>query len=284
MNSSRYSWEEELSEFFSRHETQLKIYYPGIKINRLHHLIQELNPFSDFTSENLHHLKKQLLEKIPLEYISGLAYFYKSSFAVDSRVLIPRSESEILVETVINYSQKNGSISTLLEVGVGSGALILSILSEVKKPIQAVATDISLAALEVAQKNYRLKSKQIHSGSRLDFFWADRLHGFSQKFDCIISNPPYIKMSDRKLVHEQVQAHEPHQALFLEDEIYDQWFNDFFDEAQNCLNPNGFFMMEGHEFHLHQLKSLISTKEFFEIELMNDYTGRPRFIKAKRKS
>lgn len=282
--SSVKSWEEDLNNFFSSNHSQLLQIYPGLNLSRLHHLIAELNPFADFTSEDLTHLKQQLLSRIPLEYISGLAYFYKSFFRVDSRVLIPRSESEILVEMVVAHLQKNTQVSSILEVGVGSGALLLSVLGEMNRPITAIGTDISFAALAVAQNNYQLKLKHIHPQTNVEFFWADRLNGFLQKFDCIISNPPYIKLSDESLVHQQVKEFEPHQALFLPDVDYHEWFDVFFKQVSQALNPQGLFIMEGHENHLNDLRQLLSNKDFTEIEVINDYSNRPRFLKAKRKN
>lgn len=276
------SWDADLSEFLTTHQTQLTQSYPGLNKQRIHQLIEELNPFGDFSTAKLNVLKDELLHQKPLEYISGLAYFYKSTFLVDERVLIPRSETEILAETIVSHFKKNLQLDSLLEVGVGSGALILSILGELDRPINAVATDISFGALSVAQKNYQLKLKHIHPKTHLDFYWADRLSGFTQKFDCIISNPPYIKLSDQHLVHEQVKIFEPEVALYLSDDIYDQWFNDFFSQVASCLKPQGLLMMEGHEHHLQHLSQLLSKKEFCEIEIINDYTHRPRFIKAKR--
>lgn len=278
----QYKWKDEIDLFFSINRTQLLESYPGLRLSRIYDLIEELNPVHDFNSECLRNLKRQLLQQVPLQYISQLAFFYKNSFYVDERVLIPRSESEILVERIVHIIKKNKGFDSIAEVGVGSGALLLSILCDCERSLTAIGTDISMAALEVAKKNAFLKSHLISPETKLSFYWADRLKGFTQKFDIIISNPPYIKPTDKISTHPGVYKFEPHQALFLSDEIYDSWFDVFFGEVVDCLKPGGYFMMEGHENHLKGLREILAGLEFNEIELIKDYNGRDRFILAKR--
>lgn len=276
------SWDEDLEIFFSTHQKNLEQTYPGVKLSRLHELIVELAPFQNFNHEQLAILKSQLIQKIPLQYISKRAYFYRSSFLVDERVLIPRSESEIMVEKVVEFIKNNPTSSTVIEVGVGSGALLLSVLAEIQRPLEAYATDLSFSAMEVAKINFLQRKTLIHPQTSVNFYWADRLEGFTQKFDVIFSNPPYIKDSDDHLVHSQVKQFEPHMALFLQDESYDSWFAEFFAQVSNCLVSGGLFMMEGHENHLPRLQEKLATLEFTEVKLIKDYTDRWRFLSARR--
>lgn len=112
-----------------------------------------------------------------------------------------------------------------------------------------------------------------------DFRIADRFSGIDEKFDLIISNPPYIKKrADKDGVHFQADQFEPHIALYLNDEVYDAWFDDFFREVSHNLNGDGFFMMEGHEDHLEDLANL-SQKYFTDYKIINDLTGNARFLK-----
>lgn len=109
---------------------------------------------------------------------------------------------------------------------------------------------------------------------------ADRLEGIKIPADVILSNPPYIKEKlDRELVHGQVKKFEPQKALFLQDELYDAWFEQFFTEANSLLKKGGLFLMEGHENHLSHLAKMAQRIFTHESELITDYTGRERFLK-----
>jgi release factor glutamine methyltransferase len=108
------------------------------------------------------------------------------------------------------------------------------------------------------------------------------LEGSEQKFDLIVSNPPYIKRKgDFSLVHPKVHEYEPHEALYLDDESYNVWFETFFLQARGALKTGGAFLMEGHENHLHELKDLAKGLGFHSVELKKDYCDRWRFLKMK---
>lgn len=277
------SWVNDLKNFYHSEQANLEQNYPGLKFQRLLDLVNELVPTGDFNFTQLNILKKQLSESIPLQYISRQAYFYKMSFYVDERVLIPRSESEIMVEKVAAFFHKNADRTSVLEMGVGSGALLISILNELKRPIKAFATDLSFSALEVAKLNSVQKQYSFHPETTIQFYRTDRLLAITDKVDALYSNPPYIKKSDIHLVHAQVQKFEPEVALFLENDQYDQWFLDFFQQAQDRINSGGFFMMEGHENQLDDLKKTLEQFAFNDVKLIKDYTDRNRFITAYRK-
>jgi release factor glutamine methyltransferase len=204
-------------------------------------------------------------------------------FYVDERVLIPRDETEILVEKAIEIIKKN-KIKSICEIGIGSGAIFLSILEEFNETLEILATDIEDSALEVAIKNYQLKKYKISDKHQVKFQKNDRLHNIDQKFDLIISNPPYIKeQADLGGVHGQVHAYEPHTALYLKDDEYNQWFELFFKQVELCLNNGGYFLMEGHEDHLQEQ---LSIAESFNLhgDIANDYTNSNRFLFLQKKS
>ena len=275
------SVKEFINSYLERNYSSLEHHYPGINLNRL------LNEFLHYS-----HLKEDeaylgqgkeffihLEEGYPLEYIQKCAYFYRSNFYVDSNVLIPRSETEILVEDSVSYIKKNLSAKAkIAEVGVGSFCIGLSIISELDFPIDYWGGDIEERALEVAMVNhFRLKTK-IPKNTNVQLIKCDRLVGVSEKFDLIVSNPPYIRLNeDKDGVHHQANRFEPASALYLKDDTFDSWFDDFFNQAINCLNEKGAFFMEGHEDSLLQL-SKIAEKYFEKVKLKNDYTGRLRFL------
>jgi len=216
---------------------------------------------------------------IPLEYISFKSYFYSNEFYVNKDVLIPRSETEILVEDAINYINTNYHEGfSLYDIGTGSGIIPLTIASEVKRALKIKACDISLEALAVAKINDDHLFNKFDKGTTVNFEIRDRLLGIEEKFDLILSNPPYIKeVIDKEQVHHQADTHEPHMALYLKDDEYDLWFVTLFSQVKECLKEEGFFMMEGHEDHLEHLKEL-ALKYFSKAEVKKDYTNRDRFL------
>jgi len=277
------SIKEYIHGYFSERQDQLEVHYPGIKVDRI------LSEFCEFyklkDSEVYIDVKREFFELLnqgfPLEYIQKNAYFYRSNFFVDQSVLIPRYETEILVEDSIQYIDKHYKEGfKVAEVGTGSFCIGLSIAIDIERPIYIWGGDIDQSALEVSQINlFRLKSK-INRKTQIDLVCSDRLDKAVEEFDFIVSNPPYIKIVlDRDGVHEQTNKYEPHIALYLEDDIFIKWFEDFFLEVSGKLKPDGAFFMEGHEDSLEKLKT-IAGKYFKKAELKNDYTNRKRFLYA----
>ncbi|MCT4640905.1 MAG: HemK family protein methyltransferase [Bacteriovoracaceae bacterium] len=270
MNNLSHKSKAKLDLFFEENKDLLQKNYPGLKLIRLY---QELDEISDIES-----FKKNLLEGIPLEYISNISYFYKEAFYVDNRVLIPRSETEILVEDSINFINKN-NCSDIYEIGLGSGCISLSIGLDVDRGLRITGSDICDDALKVANLNLS-KFKNELSKHKVLFIKQDRINPIENKYDFIVSNPPYIKEHmNRDGVHVQTLKHEPHKALFLKDDEFDSWFKKLFCDVFVSLKPSGAFFMEGHEDSLRDLGK-IANKYFSKVELKKDYTQRLRFLYA----
>ncbi len=286
-----------LTDFYNEEKKSLLHHYPGIT---LHRLKQDLELFAinsglgleDFyetiylpsLNNPLSKFFTQLNAGIPLEYIAGEAFFYRSSFKVTTDVLIPRSETEILVELAAqalkNYKNKK---CRLIDIGTGSGAIILSLMTEEGATLEAVASDISEKALSVARLNFFHQRYMIPSKHSLKFVKSDRLESIEGEFDLILSNPPYIKKTaDFNQVHSQVAAHEPHLALFLDDQSYDQWFQKFFESIYKKLSDTGVSLVEGHENHLEALALMAKAIGFSKVDVIKDYTHRSRFLKLKK--
>ncbi|OUR98572.1 hypothetical protein A9Q84_03930 [Halobacteriovorax marinus] len=287
--------------FYQEREDFLAKSYPGLSKQRLkdeleQFALQKLVNVDDlFESQYIPSGKNPityffdcLMKAYPLEYIRGRAHFYKSEFDVTPSVLIPRNETEILVEKSVElvkeWTRKSDEIIRVLDIGTGSGAIIISLLQEFERPIEAFATDISKEALLVARRNYFNLRFTIPRESSLNLIYTDRMKDLSsEKFHVIVSNPPYIKEeNDREFVHDQVDSYEPHLALYLKDETYDLWFVDLFKQVHNSLYEEGMFLMEGHEDHLENLADLCQNIGFSTVEVLQDYTNRNRFILAKK--
>ncbi|MBF0359873.1 MAG: peptide chain release factor N(5)-glutamine methyltransferase [Oligoflexia bacterium] len=301
--------------FFSEHQNFLLNNYPGITVRRI---LQELEYYFTFGYESFDHFLnsiyledyynpvtiffKKLEQGIPLAYISNYRQFCSSDFYINRDVLIPRSETELLVEMSIkelkrieknNFNNSNSnSTSTpdslkIIDVGTGSGCIVISIL-EHYYPIDAQATDISANAIEMAKRNYYLLNFKINPQNKLKFYQNDRLFGLDseEKFHLIVSNPPYIKKNaDVKNVHTQVRLHEPELALYIDDEKYEEWYTLFFKQVDQHLLADGVFLLEGHEYHIPTLYNMVkkmisnSALHFKECTIIKDLTQKDRFLK-----
>lgn len=285
-------------EYFDKNKHSLQRSYPGITLNRIfsalevysvaRHLVidylfdQEyspgpLNPLTVFFSK--------LELGVPLEYITGYAYFYRSEFKVGPEVLIPRSETELLVEHssywIKERQRQDQAPLKLCDMGTGSGAILLSLLRESRAPLKAWGVDISPAALKIAKINRYLLSYTFHPQTTVELCLGDRLEGLKESFDIIVSNPPYIPRSEMQVdAHAQVVDYEPHEALFLSSDDYEHWFRVFFSQVAKHLLPSGHFMMEGYTEALPKLKELALACGLVEVKIIKDLTDRDRFLVA----
>lgn len=221
-------------------------------------------------------IEEDLLSGIPFDYQRGVSDFFMDRFLVNESVLIPRPETELLVEMVLNnHKAKNLSIA---DIGTGSGCIGLSLL-KANETWKGVLSDISPKALEVA----KLNANNLRLSHQTEFILSDRFENIKSEFDLIISNPPYIKSSShRHLVQTSVNDFEPHSALYLEDEEYKGWFEQFFREIYKHLKEGGAFYMEGHELELEDQASQLLDIKFKSLEVLKDLSGRPRFLSVKK--
>lgn len=218
----------------------------------------------------------RLLAGEPVQYIVGFAWFYGLKFKVNNEVLIPRPETEELVEWILNDT-KNKKVS-VLDIGTGSGC-IATTLKVKNSQLEVSAIDISESALITASRNaYR-------QGADVSFWTFDILNEANWKkmpnFDIIVSNPPYIPHREKTLMHTNVLAHEPHLALFVEDENPLVFYEKIADFAKKCFNTEGGVLyFETNEFNAHEVVTMLNSKGFSDIVLQKDMSGSDRMIKA----
>ncbi|WP_408097581.1 HemK/PrmC family methyltransferase [Peredibacter sp. HCB2-198] len=220
-------------------------------------------------------LEGDFLKGVPFAYLLEKAEFYENVFYVNSRVLIPRPETEELVDILVREKK---TYSNVLDVGTGSGVILLSLLLK-NVAATGMGVDLSPDALKVAQTNAR----RLRLLDRCEFLKSDRLKEVHDFFELIVSNPPYIKAkSHRNLVHQQVDQHEPHMALYLDDQDYHSWFASFFTQVRDHLIPGGVFMMEGHELELEAQAKILKELGFQEVIVLKDLGGSNRFLRGKK--
>ncbi|NQJ70885.1 peptide chain release factor N(5)-glutamine methyltransferase [Streptococcus suis] len=223
------AYEEELVAIGEEAES-LSFTFRGLKgLNFTEFLLLLRQEVSPADQELLNHIFQQLSQHRPAQYIIGKADFHDLEFAVDERVLIPRPETEELVDLILQENSRAGL--RILDIGTGSGAIAIS-LAKARPDWDVVAVDISEDALAVAQENAR--SNQVS----VQFIQSDVLQAVTGQFDIIVSNPPYISPDDKDEVGANVLTSEPHLALFAEEDglaIYRQ----IAEQAGTFLKENG---------------------------------------------
>lgn len=240
-------------------------------------------PLKDNELELLRELVKRRAKHEPLQYILGTCHFYESEFIVEPGVLIPRPETEILVDEVIKYVKTNELLSNkksinILEIGSGSGCIALSLAKEIKNS-KIISIDISSQAIVIAKKNQNnLKIANVDFIQKdmfsLNFDEHNTLF-FQEKFDIIVSNPPYISANEINLLDKNVRDFEPLIALTDQEDglKFYKYFVTFFPKV---LSLDGIFAFE---IAFNQKKDIQNLfRENFEIEFIKDYSKIDRIV------
>lgn len=229
---------------------------------------------SSETLVQLNQAIEELKQHRPLQYITGRAYFYGHAFQVSPHVLIPRPETEEMVEKVIQ--EQRSDQPSILDIGTGSGCIAITLQKAFPKA-KIDAVDIAPKALQVAQKNAGLLKADTISWHLLDFL-HDSLP--EKKWNVIISNPPYIPLSEYNYIEEKVVQHEPHQALFVPTENPLLFYHRIAEVTPTHLKKEGKIYLEVHAPLAEKVCALLQKKKFQHITLHQDMRGKKRFITA----
>ncbi|MDR1024059.1 MAG: peptide chain release factor N(5)-glutamine methyltransferase [Prevotellaceae bacterium] len=227
----------------------------------------------------------QLRQKRPIQQVLGKAEFYGLTMLVDEHVLIPRPETEELVAWVAKSCQPLASVGSLgnsalhmLDIGTGSGCIAIALAKNL--PAAAVhAWDISEKALHVARQN------AVRNGVQIHFEKMDILHvpqPRSQKYDVIVSNPPYVCESEKAQMHDNVLRYEPPLALFVRDDNPLVFYAAIAGFAQKALSDGGEVFVEINEKLGPETMEVFTRSGFSSVELRRDINGKPRMARAKR--
>jgi len=228
----------------------------------------------------LRELVRRRGEGEPLQYLLGTVEFCGQVFACDKRAMVPRPETEELVELVIAECRNRQSGSDgnadlrIVDVGTGSGVIALSLAAMLPRA-RVYAVDISEDALALAKEN----AVRLGLTERVEFRQGDLLDNFSERFDLIVANLPYIAMSDRHSLSREVQ-HDPDSALFG-GERGDEIIQRLIDRAPDRLVAGGLLAMEIGETQTGHIFEALTQKKYKDTAAKNDYSGRARFILAR---
>ncbi len=224
---------------------------------------------------DMHFAIKSIKAGKPLQYALGETEFHGMIFKLNESVLIPRPETEELVDLIYHENQSKMNLS-ILDVGTGSGCIAIS-LSKLLKT-NTFAIDISEKALEVANENANLNKADVQF-IQMDILENDLHNQLPYNLDLIVSNPPYVRELEKKLMQPNVLDYEPRLALFVEDDHALIFYDTITQMAQKHLSPNGQLWFEINEYLAKETKELV--KQYFDnVIIINDYKGQPRFIKA----
>jgi release factor glutamine methyltransferase len=212
----------------------------------------------------------------PLQHLLGTVEFCGMTFACDKRALVPRPETEELVELLQSkiQSASGGPKSKIVDAGTGSGVIALSLAKKFPEA-EIHATDISDDALALAKEN----AERLGLSERVQFVRSDMLDGVAGTFDLIVANLPYVAQQDRQSLSPEV-LHDPEVALFA-GEKGDEMIRKLIEAAPPHLNSGGLLALELGIGQNEALAAFLSEKNYHDIELKNDYSNRPRFLFAR---
>ena len=219
----------------------------------------------------------RLKEFEPIQYIIGETDFYGLQFLVDNNVLIPRPETEELVDWIIKESQDK-SIN-ILDIGTGSGCIAISLAHSLPKALVS-GIDISEGALQIAKQNSQLNKVNVTFDKADILNIEDKI--LEMNLDIIVSNPPYVREQEKSQIEPNVIKHEPVLALFVEDNDPLLFYRKIAQFSKKYLKKEGSLYFEINEYLSKELIIMLKTKGFNEIVLRKDIFGKARMIKCKR--
>ncbi|MBL0739377.1 peptide chain release factor N(5)-glutamine methyltransferase [Flavobacterium sp. GN10] len=223
-------------------------------------------------------LLKQLKKEVPIQYLLGKANFYGLDFEVNENVLIPRPETEELVEWIINENaspEKNKKIR-ILDIGTGTGCIAISLAKNLPNA-EVFGIDVSKKAIETAKRN------AVTNNVDVTFIFLNILETeeFTCQFDIIVSNPPYVRNLEKVEIKKNVLDYEPHLALFVEDNDPLIFYRKIASLAQNGLQKNGKLYFEINQYLGKEMIDLLENMSFQNVELRKDIYDNDRMISGK---
>lgn len=263
---------------------------------------QEIESFFFILTEYLHNLKRvdvalnpnfeiseeevekwnaiivDLQQEKPIQYITGETWFYGLQFKVNENTLIPRPETEELVEWILNSPNiHHPSPINILDIGTGSGCIPISLKANLPQA-NVSAIDVSEQALEVAKRN------AVSNNVEVNFIQANILEveDLNQHFDIIVSNPPYVRNLEKQEIKKNVLDYEPHLALFVEDTDALLFYRKIAQLALKNLSPNGLLFFEINQYLGKETVDLLENLGFKNIELKKDMYGNDRMIRCEK--
>lgn len=236
-------------------------------------LIHQGDELSPFIKQQIEEIKGKLLNHEPIQYITGNARFHGMDFKVTRDTLIPRPETDELVDLIIEQADNRSDLK-ILDIGTGSGCIAISLARNLKFP-DVMALDFSPDALMVAEENARNLKVKVKFILANIFEWQP-----TSKFDIIVSNPPYVTEKEKKDMEPGVLDYEPESALFVPDDDPLRFYKRIADIALSSLEKGGRLYLEINPLFHVDLVRLLKDKGFVSVKTDLDISGKVRFITA----
>lgn len=269
-----------LSTIYDEGEAESFFYLILEEKKKLRRVDLALQPDLFFLEEEIvvwNSILEQLKLEIPVQYLLGRTSFYGLEFEVNENVLIPRPETEELVDWIIKENLKIEKFKNLkiLDIGTGSGCIAISLAKNLPNA-EVFAIDVSEKALATAQKN------AVKNQVEVNFIHKNILEteDLEQKFDIIVSNPPYVRNLEKEEIKKNVLDNEPHLALFVEDDNALIFYRKIAELAQKNLSPNGQLYFEINQYLGKEMIALLEIMNFRNVELRKDIYENDRMIKS----
>ena len=237
-----------------------------------------LNLDKEISNKNLEYFNKLVLQRgngKPIAYLVKKKYFWKYQFTVNRDVLIPRPDTEVLIEEVLKLTKNKASLN-LLDIGVGSGCILISILKD-KKNFYGTGIDISKKSLDTCKIN----GENLGVINRLKLYKSDIDNFHFRKYDLIISNPPYIKKNKLKYLEKDVIGFEPKQALDGGIEGLSE-ISKVINRSSELIKKNGFLILEIGFDQKWKVKKILENKGFYIKKIVRDLSNNDRCIVSKK--
>ncbi|NMB50092.1 MAG: peptide chain release factor N(5)-glutamine methyltransferase [Bacteroidales bacterium] len=235
----------------------------------------KFSDLSDAQCKKIQDITSRLKNYEPLQYIFGKTEFYGMEFEINPSVLIPRPETEELVEWI--FLENDLTNPRILDIGTGSGCIAI-LLSKKIVGAEVHAWDVSSEALEVAKLNAK------KNGVEISFQQVDIMQKISTEilFDIIVSNPPYVTEKEKQEMEQSVLNYEPPQALFVSDDVPLAFYDRISDIALQKLTKRGKLYFEINRLYGREIIEMLKSKGFSQVELKKDISGNDRMIKARK--
>ncbi|MBK8601088.1 MAG: peptide chain release factor N(5)-glutamine methyltransferase [Flavobacterium sp.] len=240
-----------------------------------------LQPDSDLAEEQIvewNSILKELLDEVPIQYLLGATSFYGLDFEVNAIVLIPRPETEELVDWILSdYKKEPIEDCKILDIGTGSGCIAIALAKNISQS-ETTAIDVSQEALELAQTNAQTNDVVVTFLCQ-NILETEDLQG---QFDVIVSNPPYVRTLEKAEIKKNVLEHEPHLALFVDDNDALLFYRKIAALAQKNLKENGKLYFEINQYLGLEMIDLLNSMGFVAVELRKDIYGNDRMICGRK--
>ena len=274
----------ELDEIYGKEEVNSFFFMLINEFYNVHRIELALQPETSITKgeqELIFKALDDLKKQIPIQHILGKTEFFGIQLHVNNKVLIPRPETEELVQWILDIVENRDNLK-ILDIGTGSGCIAIALAKNLPSA-EVFALDVSKEALLVAKENAKQNNVQIN------FIEADiltschaELVSVSQKFNIIVSNPPYVRQQEKQEIKNNVLDNEPHLALFVKDDDALQFYKAISQFSRNNLSEKGLLFFEINEYLGNEMIQLLEKDNFINIELKKDMFGKDRMIKATK--